>query len=453
MDLTQIQSVYFLGIGGIGMSAMARYFHDRGVHVSGYDKTPSEITVGLQEEGIKIHFDEDPQQLPSDIQLAVYTPAIPSTSALLQHLRKGKTPLVKRAEILGAISRQTPCIAVAGTHGKTSICTMLTHILKTANIPTEALLGGISVNYNTNYIGDKKPRWLVTEADEFDRSFLHLEPELAIITSMDADHLDIYGTAGKLVEAFMLFAGKIKPGGTLLIKKGLDCPQGFRGQCVTYGLDEGADYHATNIEVLDGRFVADFGGPLRMTRLIFGTPGRHNIENALGAAAIAHMIGVKEEDIRRGMATCEGVKRRFDIRHKSSHTVYIDDYAHHPGELDACIQTARELYPGRKITGVFQPHLFSRTRDLAGEFAQSLALLDEVLLLDIYPAREAPIEGVSAGMLLNKIPGRNKKLVPRNELLNELKKRDIEILITMGAGDIDRLAGPIVEMLIRRENK
>lgn len=447
------------------MSALARYFHERGVHVSGYDKTPSPITDSLAEEGIQIGFTDDPGMVLSGTELCVFTPAIPDDLALVQHIRSAGIPMIKRAEVLGSLSAGMPCIAVAGTHGKTSICNMLAHIMKVAGIPSLALLGGISVNYLTNYLGDANPRWLIAEADEFDRSFLHLHPQLAVITSMDADHLDIYGNREQMVESFSMFAGRIREGGLLIRKEGLVLhePAGaetgrgasavHRIEILDYGTGAKADYRARNIRIRNGRYVADFEGLLPMDGVEIGSPGLHNVENALAAAALAHQAGVDKDMIRKGLGNCLGVKRRFEILHQSSHGVYIDDYAHHPDELTACIQTARELFPGKRITGVFQPHLYSRTRDLADGFAASLAMLDDIILLDIYPAREKPLPGISAHTILERIPRESKTLVRREQLLDELEKRNPEVLITMGAGDIDRLTGPIREMLIRREQR
>lgn len=452
MDLQRIQHIFFLGIGGIGMSAMARYFHDKGVHVSGYDRTPSPITQALAEEGIRVGFEDDPMALPPATQLCIYTPAIPAGNLLLNHSRSLGIPMAKRAEVLGWLSGQTPCIAVAGTHGKTSICTMLTHILKTAGIPSESLLGGISVNYNTNYLGDREARWLVAEADEYDRSFLHLKPDLAVITSIDPDHLDIYGNTESLLASFSDFAGKVKASGMLLAREGLQ-EQGIRHERLrTYGTGEHADYRATNIRIREGMYCADFEGMLEMPDVVIGPPGHHNVGNALAAAAMAQQAGARLADIRGALASCLGVRRRFEIIHRSTSTVYIDDYAHHPLELAACIQTARELFPGKRITGVFQPHLYSRTRDLAPWFAESLDRLDEVILLEIYPAREEPIPGIHAGIILDRITCRDKTLTTREELVAMLHEKDLEVLITMGAGDIDRLVTPIREMLIRRKN-
>jgi UDP-N-acetylmuramate--alanine ligase len=448
MNLSRIQHIYFLGIGGIGMSALARYFHDRGVDVSGYDRTPSPITRALQEEGIQVRFDQDPGQIPADTRLVVYTPAIPQGSPLMEAARERQLPMMKRSEVLGGITRDLPCIAVAGTHGKTTVCAMLAHILKTAGIPAEALMGGIAVNYNSNYLGAKDPLWIIAEADEFDRSFLHLQPLLATITSMDADHLDIYGTRDRLRESFGLFAGRVREGGKLLLRKGLELPEGRRGEILTYALEEGADYMAGAIRVEDGRYVADFRGRLDLPGLLLGVPGRHNVENALAAAALAAQAGAAPEAIRQALGTFLGVRRRFETCYKDAATVYIDDYAHHPGELRACIETARELYPGWSVTGIFQPHLYSRTRDLAWEFADSLAMLDELLLMDIYPAREEPIPGVNSRMLLGRVPLGNKHLVDMDQLMQRLEAKRPAVLLTMGAGDIDRLREPIVRLLM-----
>ncbi len=450
MNIEGIKNIYFLGIGGIGMSALARYFYTRGVSVSGYDKTPSPLTRQLQEEGIIVHYEDDPALVPASVQLVIYTPAVPASTKMFRHLSCREVPMKKRAEVLGMISRGTPTIAVAGTHGKTTVSAMTAHILKTADIPCAAFLGGILTNYNSNYLGSSNPRWMVIEADEYDRSFLHLNPDLALITSMDADHLDIYKSESHLQESFSLFAGKIKPGGTLVLKKGLKEPKEFQGKLMHYHLSEPADFTTSDIRVEEGKYVVDFSGKLNLENIPLGSGGRHNVENALAAAALAWIGGAGEKDIARGLNSFLGVKRRFEMCFRSSKTVYIDDYAHHPEELKAAISAARELFPGKKLTGIFQPHLFSRTRDLEKEFAQSLALLDELILMDIYPARELPIEGVSSEALLEKIPLKNKKLVKREELLTEVEKMQPEVLLTMGAGDIDRFQQPIVELLKNR---
>ncbi len=450
MNIDGIKNIYFLGIGGIGMSALARYFYTRGVRVSGYDKTPSPLTRQLQEEGIDVHYEDDPVLVPDSVQLVIYTPAVPSSTSLFQHLSNQNIPIKKRAEVLGMISSGTPTIAVAGTHGKTTVSAMVAHILKTADIRCIAFLGGILTNYNSNYLGSSDPRWMVIEADEYDRSFLHLRPELAVITSMDADHLDVYKSESHLQESFSLFAKNIKPGGTLLLKKGLKEPEGFKEKLMHYHLSLPADFSASGIRVEDGMYVVNFEGKLNIENLPLGSAGRHNVENALAAAALARLAGAGKKDIARGLNSFMGVKRRFENCFKSSQIIYIDDYAHHPEELKATISAVKELYPDKKVTGIFQPHLFSRTRDLEKQFAESLALLDELILLEIYPARELPIKGVSSEALLEKIPLQNKKLVKREELLSELEKMHPEVLLTLGAGDIDRFQQPIVELLKKR---
>lgn len=447
MDLNRLHNIFFLGIGGIGMSALARYFHARGIAVSGYDRTPSPITEALQNEGIKVWFEDQESILPRQIDLAVYTPAVPKSTILFATLSAKSVPLIKRAELLGLISGQTPTIAVAGTHGKTTISSMVAHILKSAGIRTTAFLGGISTNYQTNYLDDEQPEWMVVEADEFDRSFLNLRPDMALISAMDADHLDIYGTQEALQDSFVEFAKRIKPGGTLVIKKGLSAGPTFSGRTLTYHTEKEADFISKNIEVKEGRYFAAIDGLLQTSQFALGLPGRHNLENALGAAAIAWAMGIDTRHITHALTTFRGVKRRFETCFQGKRTVFIDDYAHHPEEIRACIEAVRELYPGRKITAIFQPHLFSRTRDLATQFAQSLALADRLLLLDIYPARELPIEGVTSQMLLEKIYMTEKKLINKKDILPELEKNHPEVLLTMGAGDIDRLVPDIATFL------
>ncbi len=447
MDLNRLHNIFFLGIGGIGMSALARYFHARGIAVSGYDRTPSPITEALQNEGIKVWFEDQESILPPQIDLAVYTPAVPKNAILFAALSAKSVPLIKRAELLGLISGQVPTIAVAGTHGKTTISTMVAHILITAGIRTSAFLGGISTNYQTNYLGDEQPEWMVVEADEFDRSFLNLRPEIALISAMDADHLDIYGTKEALQDSFAEFAKRIKPGGTLLMKKGLSAGQAFSGRTLTYHTELDADFIAKDIEVKEGHYFAAIDGLLQTSQFVLGLPGRHNLENALGAAAIAWSMGIETNHITHALSTFRGVKRRFETCYQGQQTVFIDDYAHHPEEIRACIEAVRELYPGRKITAIFQPHLYSRTRDLAQQFAQSLALADRLLLLDIYPARELPIEGVTSKRLLDKIGMTEKKLLNKDDILPELERNHPEVLLTMGAGDIDRLVPDIATFL------
>ena len=447
IDINHITHIYFLGIGGIGMSALARYFYTRGVSVSGYDKTPSRLTGELQEEGIRVVHDDDPATLEVMPELVVYTPAIPSSNTLFRHFSSHNVPMQKRAEVLGMISSGIPTIAVAGTHGKTTISAMLTHILKVAGVPCISFMGGISTNYNSNYVGEPNPRWMVAEADEFDRSFLQLSPRLALISNIDADHLDVYGSKEALANNFASFAKNIHPEGALISKKGVAEQLGFAGRHYSYHPFDMADYRLRNAELCQGRYKADIEGRLHIEGLEPGHPGIHNLENALGAAALAHQAGVSAEKIKEALNSFNGVRRRFEICLQTEKGVYVDDYAHHPEEIRACISSARAMWPGRKITGVFQPHLFSRTKELAGEFAASLSALDELILMDIYPAREAPIEGVNPQLILNKVTLQQASYCPREKLLDLLEKRETDILITMGAGDIDRFAGPITQIL------
>lgn len=444
--IDQITNVYFLGIGGIGMSALARYFHSRGVNVCGYDKNPSVITNALQQEGISVSHEDDPAGISFQPEIVVYTPAIPATTKLFQHFAKQAIPLKKRAEVLGIISSALSTIAVAGTHGKTTISAMLTHILKQAAIPCTAFLGGISTNYNTNYIGEPESHWLVVEADEFDRSFLHLHPQMALISSMDADHLDVYGSKEELFRSFSLFTQQVDASGVVILHKKIKKHPGFKGKSFTYGMEGTADYYLQNIRVSNGLYEADIRGLIDLPCVRIGHPGKHNLENALAATALAHQAGVDKEAIRRALLTFTGVKRRFEIHLQTSKMVYVDDYAHHPEEIRACVLSAREIWPERRITGVFQPHLYSRTRDLADQFAESLSLLDELILLDIYPAREKPIEGVTSQIILDKVKTKV-TLCEREHLLSLLGKTPADVLITMGAGDIDRFAEPIKQLL------
>jgi UDP-N-acetylmuramate--alanine ligase len=447
MDLNRIHNIFFLGIGGIGMSALARHFHARGVVVSGYDRTQTALTLALQQQGMTIFHEDNPEVIPTQCDMVIYTPAVPKSTAIYQEVIKKGLPLKKRAEVLGMISAQIPTIAVAGTHGKTTISTMIAHILRTAGIDFTAFLGGISANYHTNYLGCDNPQWIVAEADEYDRSFLQLSPGIAVISSMDPDHLDIYGNAETMKESFKLFAEKVNNTGTLVLKKGIGLDQTTKAQVLTYHLTETASYYATRIRVENNRYTASVQGEINAENVHIGLPGRHNLENALAAIAVARRLGIDKETIASALSTFKGVKRRFETVFNSEPCVFIDDYAHHPEELSACIGAARELYPGRKICGVFQPHLFSRTRDLAAGFAESLAKLDELLLMEIYPARELPIEGISSEWLLELIPMENKKLVSGQELLQRVQKAPPEVLLTMGAGDIDLLVDPLRQIL------
>jgi len=457
--LSNIKQVYFLGIGGIGMSALARYFASQGITVSGYDRTQTELTLLLENEGIAIHYQDNPDQLPVDLNTAdsliVYTPAIPTDHHELKFLLDKGFTLHKRAEVLGIICNSHRTIAISGTHGKTSVSTMTAHIMKTSSLGCAAFLGGISKNYQTNLLLDSSGSpWIVAEADEFDRSFLQLIPNLAVITSMDADHLDIYGSHQKVIESFQLFANKIKPGGILLMKKGLPLNTNPGNiNIYTYSITESADYCALNIELKNGFYQFDLSTPtLYIKSLGLNFPGLLNVENAVAASALALMAGVNEEELRQALASYQGVKRRFDIQLNNGTYVLIDDYAHHPEELKATIESVKNIYKDKIVTGIFQPHLFSRTKDFATGFANSLDLLDEVVLLDIYPARELPMEGVSADLIFNQIRNSNKRLCNKEELPSIARSFKPGIVLMMGAGDIDTMVAPVKEQLLNNED-
>jgi UDP-N-acetylmuramate--alanine ligase len=404
VQLDKIHTVYFVGIGGIGMSALARYFNAKGKAVSGYDRKPTPLTKALQAEGIAVHFEDDIQQIPASVidmsqkegVLAVYTPAIPHEHKELNHLIELGHPLHKRSEVLGMITRETYTIAVAGTHGKTTTSTIIAHVLKESGVESNAFLGGIASNYNTNALISEESNSTVVEADEYDRSFLTLYPNIAVVTSMDADHLDIYGDKSHLDESFAMFLSQVKPGGMIIAKFGLEVLEYEDVTCITYSLDnEAATVNAHNIRIIDGTYIFDVRTPLStLSNVQLGLAGLHNVENALAAIAVAQQLEIADDIIISCLASFRGVKRRFEYQLKSQELVYIDDYAHHPEELRATISSVREMYPGKKITGIFQPHLFTRTRDFADEFARSLELLNELVLLEIYPARELPLEGI-----------------------------------------------------------
>ena len=446
--------VYFLGIGGIGMSALARYFNSQGKHVLGYDRTSTALTTELQIEGIAIHFDDSTLEIPQLLRhsdkskvLVVYTPAIPGDSFELNWFIENGYTMKKRSEVLGLITMSSDTIAVAGTHGKTTTSSMVAHILEYSGLGCNAFLGGIATNYNSNLIINPTARWTVVEADEFDRSFLTLSPFLSVITSMDADHLDIYGSHAFMLDSFNLFAQRIQNGGHIVYKSDLPLEKEkieHAGSISTYCLNNSSDYRAKDIRVENGSYKFTFQSPeIKLEDLSLGLAGRHNIENAVAACAVALMAGVNPDMIPEALASFKGVKRRFEYVVKTDKLILIDDYAHHPEELKACINSARELYPDKKITGVFQPHLFSRTRDFADEFARSLGLLDQVILLPIYPAREKPMEGIHSQMLLDKIVGTTKSLVEKSELLAELRQSAQEVVIMLGAGDIDAMVSTV----------
>lgn len=447
MDLNKLHRVHFLGIGGIGMSALARYFRSKGIIVSGYDKSQTPLTNELIDEGMKIHFEDNIDLIPRNIDLIVYTPAIPESNKEYQYFVNNNFELKKRAEVLGKITHDKFTIAVAGTHGKTTISSIIAHILKFAGHNVTALIGGICKNYNSNFISSENTEVFVVEADEYDRSFLTLHPDIEVISSIDADHLDIYGSKKYLNDSFKLFAEQIKSNGRLIIKKGIDLTVKAE-KILYYSATCKVDFYSSNIRVEGSKYLFDLiFKNLQIKNIDFKIPGKHNIENAVAASAVGIEMGIKKEKIKEALETYSGVKRRFDIKIQNPDIIYIDDYAHHPEELKACISSVKELYPDKKITGIFQPHLFTRTKDFADEFAKSLDLLDKVILLNIYPARELPIEGVSSEMILEKIKIKNKKICSNIKVFEELKNNKPEVLLTLGAGDIDKLVEPIKNIL------
>jgi UDP-N-acetylmuramate--alanine ligase len=449
MELRDIQRVYLVGIGGIGMSGLARYFQHLGCIVCGYDKTVTDLTNDLHNEGIQICFEDNADCIPISFQapsadtLIIYTPAIPKDSAVLNYFKNKGFELFKRSQVLGLISKSSFTIAVAGTHGKTTTSTMVAHLLKASGNDCSAFLGGISSNYQTNVLYGKNDV-MVVEADEYDRSFLTLFPDVAIITSMDADHLDIYGDHEHLTESFKLFASQIKSGGTLVHKKGLPLDTGY-----TYALEDAtADAHAANIRIEGGDFYFDFiNADISIPDIKMGIAGTHNIENAVAAIEAVLRLDIPAESIKDALGSFRGVKRRFEYIVKTPGHIYIDDYAHHPEELRAAISSVKRLYPDKKLTAIFQPHLYTRTRDFADGFAEVLSMVDELILLDIYPARELPIEGVTSGMLLKKMSLINKRILSKQEALDAIKNEKPELLLTVGAGDIDTLVHPLKEII------
>jgi UDP-N-acetylmuramate--alanine ligase len=441
MNLNQIHNVYFIGIGGIGMSALARYFQNIGKKVSGYDKTPTMLTDELIAAGMDIHFEDNIGLIPKDFYventLVIITPAVPVTHSEWNYFLEREYVVKKRAEVLGIITKDTFCFAVAGTHGKTTTSSILGHILYESGADVTAFLGGIVENYHSNLIGSGKTVTVV-EADEFDRSFLHLHPDIACVTSMDADHLDIYGDATAIEDSFREFANKVADKNQLFVPKGLPL------EGLTIGINDAATYTALNIRIENGFYVFDVQTPSETIRdLQFGLPGRHNLMNALMALAMAKTYGTPTESIAKALASFKGIQRRFSYQIKTTDLVYIDDYAHHPTEINAVHQAVRELYPGEKVLAVFQPHLFSRTKDFADDFAKSLSQFDEILLLDIYPARELPMEGVTSSWLLSKMENPNKKLVSKGDLIPTILENSAKIIVTIGAGDIGELVPKI----------
>lgn len=450
MRIDEAKHIYLIGIGGIGMSALARYFKHHGRQVAGYDKTRTELTDSLASEGISIHYEDDVEQIPSTWTaadtLVVLTPAVPTDHTELQHLLEHGFEVKKRAEVLGELTRDQFTIAVAGTHGKTTTSTIIAHLLQVAGYECNAFLGGISANYQTNILLNERARAMVVEADEYDRSFLTLHPDIAVVTSAEPDHLDIYGDEQGLLTSFQEFADLSKQGRLIRYDTVvLDHPS-----AVTYGSEQD-DLWADHIRVEDGYFMFDAVTPKgRIEAIRFPMPGRHNIMNAMAGIAVAQELGLDNDVVKAGLESFAGVQRRFEFQVRTPEMVYIDDYAHHPSEIDACISAVKELYPEKRITGVFQPHLYTRTRDFADGFASSLSALNEVVLLDIYPARELPIEGVTSADLLTRIDCDTKEVASKAELVDILGKRELEVLVTLGAGDIDQLVAPLKQMLEKR---
>lgn len=458
MNIETIQSVYFVGAGGIGMSALIRYFLSLGKRVAGYDRTPSELTARLVEEGAVIHYEEDVNQIPewcrdAATTLIVYTPAIPNEHAELNYFRTNDFEIHKRAQVLGIITRSSKALCVAGTHGKTTTSTMAAHLLQQSHVGCTAFLGGISKNYGTNLLLSQESPYTVIEADEFDRSFHWLSPYMSVITATDPDHLDIYGTREAYLESFRHYTTLIQPGGALILHEGLalqpDVQSGVK--VYTYSRDHG-DFHAENIRIGGGEIYVDFVAPdTRICDVQLGVPVSINIDNGVAAMALAHLNGITDEEIKRAMASFRGVDRRFDFKLKTDRIVFLSDYAHHPAEIAQSVRSIRELYQDKKITAIFQPHLYTRTRDFYHEFADSLSLLDEVILTDIYPAREEPIPGVSSQLIYDQLrPGIEKCLCRKEDVLALLETKDIEVLIVLGAGDMDNYVPQITRLLEQR---
>jgi UDP-N-acetylmuramate--alanine ligase len=451
-----IERIYLIGIGGIGMSALARYYKSQGKKVAGYDRIPTSITKELSDEGIILHHNENPELIPNEFRnpentLVIYTPAVPEDHKEIQFFRTNGFTVMKRSEVLGKITGEKKTIAVSGTHGKTTTTTMVTHILKLSALDCNAFLGGISKNYNNNLLLSKTSDYTVVEADEYDRSFLHLSPLFTVVTSIDAEHLDIYGTHEAMIETYHEFLMKIRKNGTLLYKK--ESPTPIKGlkdiKILSYSvISEDADFHISNLKEENGFYSYDLHTPkLIIKDITLGLPGFFNVENSVAAAATAYNLGIDAKIIKRALKSFLGVKRRFDYQICTNKMVYIDDYAHHPEELKACITSARKIFKNKKITGIFQPHLYSRTRDFAKDFGESLSLLDQVYLLEIYPAREKPIEGVSSKIIFDQITISDKILCTMDDLLDHIEKNDFEVVITMGAGNIDKMVQPIRELL------
>lgn len=458
MNFEEKQNIYFLGIGGIGMSALAKYFHIKGKNVAGYDLTSTVLTDELQNSGIEIHFNQSITCIPEGFMdkestIIIRTPAVPDDNEELQYFLEHDFNIMKRAEVLGNLVNSQRGIAIAGTHGKTSVSSMLTYIMHESEVGCSAFLGGILKNYCSNLVVDEDSDWIVSEADEFDRSFLHLRPEIALVTWVDSDHLDIYSSQEDIKESFECFVSQVKEGGSVIVKKGIEMKvDENKIKRYSYSIDDPtADFFASNIRMIDDKYNFTIHTPDKSIQgITLSYPGLTNVENAVAATSVAWLTGVDADTIIARMFSFEGVKRRFDLQYKSDSCIYIDDYAHHPRELDAIIGSVRKMYPTKKITGIFQPHLFSRTKDFADEFAVSLSVLDELILLDIYPAREKPIEGVSSEIIFDKVTSASKISCNKNELMNILKNKEFEILLTIGAGDIDNFVKPIKQLIESR---
>lgn len=451
INISEIKKVYFIGIGGIGMSAIARYFLSIGIKVAGYDKTSTKLTESLIREGASIIFKDDPTSCPTDVDMVVYTPAIPSDSIIKHFYEQQGKHLFKRSDVLGIISKHTYNICIAGTHGKTTISTMVAHVLRDANYGCNAFLGGISSNYQTNFWSSEN-NCAVIEADEYDRSFLKLHPNIIAITAMDPDHLDIYGTAAEMENAFLSFAEKLSADGLLITRKGLSKENDFSSTLHhTYHIErKDADIYASEIKILDGSYIYNVSGPgWSLSNVMLNMGGMHNVENSLVAIAIAKYLGIEDAKILSAIASFKGVKRRFEYIIKSPSKVFIDDYAHHPEELRALISSTKSLYPTKKLTVIFQPHLFSRTRDFADGFAESLSIADQAIILPIYPAREKPIEGVSSSMIGDKVKT-SVSLIDYESVESYVYKQKPELLVTAGAGDIDKCVEPIKNILLNQ---
>jgi UDP-N-acetylmuramate--alanine ligase len=461
VKLDQYDIVYFLGIGGIGMSAQARWFIKKGMRVYGYDKTKTTLTEALEQEGMLIHYDDAVENIPTDVKenkektLVVFTPAIPKDHAEHQYLKDNQYTIIKRSEVLGLLTKNYKTIAVAGTHGKTTTSSMVAHILKSAGKNMVAFLGGITANYNSNLVmeGDvNENTWVVAEADEFDRSFLRLFPHLAIITSADADHLDIYGNHDAMIISFKDFINQLDKDGLLVIHESVsDLLLADKSSINknTYSISRG-DFYAENIIAKNGFFEFDLHGFKEKEHVSLGVPGFHNVENAIAAAVVAHRAGINLTEIKKALASFTGVKRRFEFIIRTEKIVFVDDYAHHPTEIDAFLKSLKSMYPRRKLTVIFQPHLYTRTRDFMDGFAKSLSIADELFLMDIYPARELPLPGITSEVIFERITTKNKTLCTKTNLMSLLQEREFDLVATIGAGDIDTFVQPIKEMLERK---